>query len=70
MELSSLKFKKLLIFLKMELFSSNVKKLIFFSKKFFFLYFRRKLAKPEKQKMTADLVCMLNPSNNVNFLLT
>ena len=54
----------------MELFSSNVKKLIFFSKKFFFLYFRRKLAKPEKQKMTADLVCMLNPSNNVNFLLT
>ena len=41
--------KKCLIFREMELSSSSLKTLYIFSEKKF-LYFRRKLAKPEKQK--------------------
>ena len=64
----------------MEPFSFNIKKLLIFSQKkvFFifwetipyvsrngtFLYFRGEFANPEKQKMTADLVCTPNLSNN------
>ena len=53
--------KKFLIFQEME-FSSP--KLLIFSIKKCFSYFRKELAKPEKQKITADLICMPNVSNN------
>ena len=39
-------------------------KLLIFSIKKCFSYFRKELAKPEKQKITADLICMPNVSNN------
>ena len=64
----------------MESFSFNIKIFLIFSQKKAFLIFRetvscisgigtvfcfrRKLAKPEKQKMTADLVCIPPFSNN------
>ena len=64
----------------MESFSFNINIFLIFSQKKVFLifretipyisgigtvfYFKRELAKPEKQKMTADLICIPSFSNN------
>ena len=48
-KISCILFKKIPIFWEMELSNPKHQKLIFFLKKIFFLYFRRELARPEKQ---------------------